>query len=356
MRLVRSFAVFCALALAALLMGGGPLPAPFSGAQPVLAATTLKAQFFLPKGHPLSKHLEQIYADIEKATNGEVKIQSFYASELVPLRQALDGLSNGTLDILVGPGNYYSGKIALGDISIMPLNFKHYTDRARAFYNEGIGKILNKVYSKHGIEVVAPYNYFTGEVVIVRKGVSVNSLADLKGLKLRVAGGELVQLVKALGAEPVFIAPPELYTGLQRGTVDGAIFPSNDLVLLKLHEVSSTVLLPDYIFSGPMMHFFMFNKAAFDGLSAANRQAIEKVLHQAALQDDRNSEGQLVAPFQAKAEAAGVKYVTLSAADIAASKAATDAARNAYIKYNTEQGNGAEAHQILNILDRLTAR
>ena len=352
-------ALLGALLLAALLVLAGipgtPSSGPLgSGATPALAVTTLKAQFFLPKGHPISKRLEQIYQEVEQATGGEVKFQSFYASELVPLREALDGLSRGTLDLLVGPGNYYSGKIAIADFGIMPFNFKSYADRSKAFYDEGVGEIVDKTFAKFGIAVPAPFDYFIGEEVLVRKGADVKGVDDLKGLKLRVAGGELIELVKALGAQPVFIAPPEVYTGLQRGTVDGAIFPAHDLRLLKLGEVVGTVVGPDYLFSGPMMHLFKFNKASWEALAPGVRGKVQVALKQAAQRDDANAERELTALYRADAEKAGVRFMTLPAAEIGKAKPATDTARKAYLQYNREQGNGAEAERILSILDRLS--
>jgi TRAP-type C4-dicarboxylate transport system substrate-binding protein len=346
-----------ALAAVFVLFGPGPtsrLPLLGGGAQPALAAKTLKAQFFLPKGHPIAKRLETIYGEIEKATGGEVKIQSFYASELVPLPQALDGLSRGTLDLLVGPGNYYSGKIAIADFGIMPLNFRSYADRSKAFYDKGLGDILAKVYGKIGVTVVAPYNYFIGEEVLVSKRTTVNKFEDLKGLKLRVAGGELIEMVKAMGAQPAFIAPPEMYTALQRGTVDGAIFPAHDLRLLKLSEVVGSVVGPDWLFSGPMMHLFKFNERSWEGLSGSEREQVRATLKAAALRDDANAEGELTGLYRDDAEKAGVRFITLPAAEIEKARAATRAGREAYLKYNQEQGNGAEARQVLSILDGLS--
>ena len=354
MRSIRPRALLGALLLAALLILAGIPATPLTAPAPALAATTLKAQFFLPKGHPISKRLAQIYEEVDKTTGGEVKIEGFYASELVPLREALDGLSKGTLDLLVGPGNYYSGRIAIADFGIMPFNFKSYADRGKAFYDEGVGELMDRAYNRFGITVQAPFDYFIGEEVLLRKGVAVHGVADLKGLKLRVAGGELIELVKHFGAQPVFIAPPEVYTGLQRGTVDGAIFPAHDLRLLKLEEVSGSVVGPDYLFSGPMMHLFLFNKVSWEKLSPDLRGKVHAALKAAALRDDANAERELTALYRAAAEKAGVRFITLSAAEIAKAKPATDAARKAYLQYNREQGNGAEAERILGILDRLS--
>jgi TRAP-type C4-dicarboxylate transport system substrate-binding protein len=346
-----------ALAAAFVLFGLGPssgVPLLGGGARPALAATTLKAQFFLPKGHPISKRLEAIYGEIEQATGGEIKIQSFYASELVPLRQALDGLAGGTLDLLVGPGNYYSGKIAIADFGIMPLNFRAYGDRSKAYYDKGMGDILDKVYGKIGVTVQAPFNYFTGEEVLVSKKVTVEKFEDLKGLKLRVAGGELIEMVKAMGAQPAFIAPPEMYTALQRGTVDGAIFPAHDLSLLKLSEVVGSVVGPDWLFSGPMMHLFKFNKRSWESLSPAVRAKVRDALQAAALRDDANAERELTALYRGAADQAGVRFITLPAPEVAKARVASVVGREAYLKYNEEQGHRDEARQVLSILDGLS--
>jgi TRAP-type C4-dicarboxylate transport system substrate-binding protein len=351
---IRLSSAIGAILLAAVLAIAGLLPLPLMGPPPAQAATTLKAQFFLPKGHPVSKRLEQIYGEIASATGAEVKIQGYYASELVPLPQALDGLSKGTLDLLVGPGAYYSGKIALADFGIMPLNFKRYADRSKAFYDEGVGEMLDQAFGKFGVTVVAPYNYYIGEDILLRKGVKVQRYEDLKGLKIRVAGGELIELVKAMGAQPVFIAPPEMYTAFQRGTVDGAIFPHHDLVPLKLHEVVDTVLGPDFLFSGPMMHFFKFNKGSWSRLSERQREQVRAVLKQAALRDDEHAKAELDDRFKAMAEKQGVKFTRLSDADVRKASAATDKARAAFLQYNREQGNGEAAERILKILDRLS--
>ena len=321
------------------------------------ADVTLKAQFFLPKPHPVSKRLAQIYQEIEAASGGKVKIQAFWAGELVPTPQALDGLSRGTLDILAGPGNYYSGKIALGDISIMPLNFKRAADRSKVFYDRGVGAILDGVYRKSvGVAIVAPFTDFIGEEWLVRKGLTVNSVADFKGQKVRVAGGELVELARALGGEPVFIPPPEAYTALQRRTIDGLIFPIHDLDLLKLKEVVGEAVGPSYLFSGPMMHYFMFNAKSWENLGPEVQAKIGDALRKAALHDDANVIKTLETPFRASAEKAGVKFVTLSGAEIQKAMKAVEVARNYYITKNKEQGNGAEAEKILKILDEVAGK
>ena len=78
------------------------------------------------------------------------------------------------------------------------------------------------------------------------------------------------------------------------------------------------------------------------------------MLRQAALRDDRNAEEELTALYRDSARQAGVKFITLSPAEIDKGRAASRAGREAYLEYNREQGRGAEAERILSILDRLS--
>lgn len=340
-------------ALLAFALGTGLGWAPEAPA----AEVALKAQFFLPKASPLSKRLADIYQEIEKASGGQVKIQAFWAGELVPTPQALDGLAKGTLDILVGPGNYYSGKIAIADIGIMPLNFKRAADRSKVFYETEVGALLDAVFRKAlKITVVGPFHYFIGEEWLIRKGVTVNRLDDLKGLKIRVAGGELVELVRALGAKPVFIPPPEVYTGLQRGTIDGAIFPIHDLEILKLKEVVGQSVGPDYLLSGPMMHLFKFNQASWQRIPADAQAKIREAIRRAAARDDATAIKDLETPYRERSKAAGVKFTTLSQADVDRAMEAVRIARDFYLTKNKEQGFGAEAEKILGILRQVAGQ
>jgi len=343
MRTCRTLsAVVVAVVLAVIL--------PWAPAAPA-ADVTLKAQFFLPKGHPISKRLADIYHTLEAASGGMVKIQAFWAGELVPTPQALDGLRKGTLDILVGPGNYYSGKIAIADVGIMPLNFKRPADRSKIFYETEVGAILDRIFRKsQQVTIAGPFNYFIGEEWLLRKGAHVAGVGDFKGQKVRVAGGELVELVRALGAKPVFIPPPEVYTGLQRGTIDAAIFPIHDLQLLKLKEVVGQAVGPDCLFSGPMMHLFAFNLASWNKLGAVVQGKVRDTLRTEAARDDARTVTELDTPYREQATAAGTKFVTLSEADVTRAMDAVRVAREYYVTKNKEQGAGAEAEKILAIL------
>jgi TRAP-type C4-dicarboxylate transport system substrate-binding protein len=96
--------------------------------------------------------------------------------------------------------------------------------------------VANKELERMGIKLVATYP-FSGQMLFCRKPVA--SLADLKGLKVRTGGPSLADLMKALGAQPVSMAFGEVYTALERGTVDCAITGSGSGNGVKWPEVTT---------------------------------------------------------------------------------------------------------------------
>jgi hypothetical protein len=96
--------------------------------------------------------------------------------------------------------------------------------------------VANKELEKLGIKLVATYP-FSGQMLFCRKPIA--SLADLKGLKVRINGPSAGDLVKALGGQPVSLAFGEVYTALERGTVDCGITGSGSGNGVKWPEVTT---------------------------------------------------------------------------------------------------------------------
>ena len=93
----------------------------------------------------------------------------------------------------------------------------------------------------------------------------VKSLADLKGLKMRI-GGFAGQVLQKLGAVPQQIAGGDIYPALEKGTIDAAewVGPYDDLKL-GFYKVAPYYYYPGWWEGGPTVHF-MFNKAQYDAL------------------------------------------------------------------------------------------
>ena len=207
----------------------------------VAGSQTAQAQEFVLKFGTLDSPTSIIgkgqkwYLDrVEELSNGRVKFEPYWSSSLVPSRQLLDALNTGISDVsFIIPG-YYPGKLPLLTVATLPTTYSDaYTfGKAMSDLVKQTPEIREQLAKWNARFLVSqpfpPYN------LISRK--PVKSIADMKGLKVRAFGAQ-AKLMKRLGAVPVGIPTPEVYTSLQRGAIDAGSYPPLLIVDFKLHEV-----------------------------------------------------------------------------------------------------------------------
>jgi TRAP-type C4-dicarboxylate transport system substrate-binding protein len=98
-----------------------------------------------------------------------------------------------------------------------------------------------------GVKVLGP-TYFGVRQVGLKPDKKITTPADLAGVKLRMPGGDAWQFLgKALGADPIAMAYPEVYTGLQTGAIDGQDNPLPNVENMKFYEVMSQIVLTSHL-------------------------------------------------------------------------------------------------------------
>ncbi len=154
-----------------------------------------------------------------KATNGRVEVTlSSWPERNVNGPEVLRLVRSGQVDIAAGPLTTVSGDVPLldgVDLAGMNIDIKQARKVADAML-----PVANKDLERLGIRLVATYP-FSGQMLFCRKPIA--GLADIKGLKVRTNGPSASDLVKSLGGQPVSLAFGEVYTALERGTVDCGI-------------------------------------------------------------------------------------------------------------------------------------
>jgi TRAP-type C4-dicarboxylate transport system substrate-binding protein len=144
---------------------------------------------------------------------------------------------SGQVEIATSPLTTVSGDVPLldgADLAGMNQNVAQARKVA-----EALVPAANKELEKLGIRIVATFPY-TGQTFFCRKPVL--SLADLSGLKVRVPGPSGGDLVKALGGIPVSLAFGEVYTALERGTLDCALTGAGSANAVKFTEVTTHMM------------------------------------------------------------------------------------------------------------------
>lgn len=287
--------------------------------------------------------------EVEKASGGKIKFERHWAGEPLPAKEALDGLSMGVVDLLCGFPPYYSGKVAIADISAMPKNFKTPEDVYDLWWNSPMGKLINDVYEKRAkVKVLFPIIFAPENFQVAKRAKKVRHFEDFKGMKIRAGGGMLMETVKAIHASPVHTHGGEYYTAMQRGIVDAGLMTTYSLETYKIWEVSDQVVNPP-IMNNCWAAVYM-NKASWDKLSPE----MQKILVDSAKElqpkwtDHMNSDD---ARITKKSKEKGVEFYVLPKEDQKKMWNATDKVWDIYIEKCAKQGSEKEAKQVRRIVN-----
>jgi TRAP-type C4-dicarboxylate transport system substrate-binding protein len=316
----RFFLVVCAISLVACLM-----PAPSSGAD----AIRLKYANFSPPTHGLSVLSDQWCKELEKRTNGRVKVAYFPAGTLVSANQTYDGVVKGIVDIGFSIMSYTPGRMPLSEVIVLPLGYKsgaQATRMANAFYN----KFKPKEYD----DVKLFYLHAHGPGFFHTK-TPVNKIEDLKGLRIK-SDANTSKVVAAAGGTPTTMPMLETYDALKRGLADGVLLPIETLKGWKFGEVCKYT----YINHGNAYgngFFIAMNKERWNALPKDIQQIIDKLNEewfekQTKVWNDMDDEGR---EFATKT---GHKIVNASADEEAKMTARMMPLLDAYVKSMKEKG------------------
>ena len=252
-------------------------------AKPAIAQSMPDVKWRLSSTFP--KSLDTLYGASEAfsryvsdATDGKFQIQPFAAGEIVGTFQAFDAVSSGTVEMIHGPGYYYVGKdptfAVFADIPF-GLNARQKT----AWLNHGGGnELVNEYLAKFNVHAIPGGNTGTQMGGWFRK--EIKSVADLQGLKFRIAG-IAGQVLSKLGAVPQQIAGGEIYPALERGTIDAAewVGPYDD-EKLGFAKVAPFYYYPGFWEGGPTVHFWVA-KGKWEELPKSYKAVVENAASRA---------------------------------------------------------------------------
>ncbi|MCD4715126.1 MAG: TRAP transporter substrate-binding protein [Desulfobacterales bacterium] len=222
----KIFLFFLVAAVGIAFMTVAPLP---SQAAPI----KLTYSCFFPPKHIQSKLAESWCREVEKRTNGRVKVEYYPAGTLTKAKQCYDGVVTGLSDIGFSVLAYTRGRFPVLAAIDLPMGYTSgmaATQVVMDFYKEFNPKEVQ--------DTKVMYLHSHGPGLVHTKDKPVKKLEDMKGLKLRGHGtSALVQ--KALGATPVAKPMPECYQMIQKGVVEGASYPFEANKGWRLGEVTN---------------------------------------------------------------------------------------------------------------------
>ena len=233
-----------------------------------LAQTTMKINISTAQNSHQGVAIDTFAKEVAARTNGRYKIETFYNGSLGGERESVEAVQLGTQALTftsTGPVPNFVPDTKILDVPFLFRDKAH----ARAVLDGPIGAELLQKFDAKGMKaLVWAENGFRHMTNSKR---AVNTPEDLKGLKMRTMENPVhVAAYKGLGIVTTPMAFPEVFTALQQGTVDGQENPLSVIMAAKFDQVQKHLSLTGHVYS-PCI--FLMNKASFDKLSAADKQA-----------------------------------------------------------------------------------
>lgn len=253
------------LVLATSLWAWLPLPA---GAQ-----TTLTMSSWVPPNHPLTKELLPGWAaEVEKATNGRVKLQMLPKHPSAP-PGTFDAVREGLVDVSFVTASYTPARHVMPMLAELPGGGASAEINSVAYWRIH-QKYLDKVGEYKGVKLLGVFTHGPGYMYNIKR--PIEKLEDLAGLKVRTGGGIADEMARALGASAFVKPAPESYELLSSGVADGVFFPGESPASFKLEKlIKYATLFPGGFYSSAF-GFFM-NEERWNKLPKEDQQAIDKV-------------------------------------------------------------------------------
>ncbi len=232
---------------------------------------------------------EQLCRRVAELTGDKFQIRAFAAGEIVPGLQVLDAVSQGTVECGHSASYYYVGKnLAFAFDTCLPFGLTARMQNAWMYAGGGL-KLTRELFREHNL-----INFPGGSTGVQMGGWfrrEIKSVADLKGLKMRIPGlGG--QIMAELGVVPQTLAGGDIYPALERGALDATewVGPYDD-EKLGFYKIAKHYYYPGWWEGGPQISFYVHLKK-WQELPALYRAAFEVAAAEA--------HGQMLADYDAR--------------------------------------------------------
>jgi TRAP-type transport system periplasmic protein len=246
-----------------------PTPTPAPAPAEVI---NLKFTHHDPPDGPGGKACADWASQLEKATNGKVKVTMYTAESLAKGKATVDAVLSGMADIGWSLTGFYAGRFPLYDLITMPtigINSSAAGSTAAWHIYQNFPEV-QKEFADY--KVIILHTHQGAPIGTAKK--QVKTLEDLQGMKIRATAGGALDWLKAAGASPVMLTPGDIYISMQKGIIDGWTIDMIGAEGFKLHEVTDFYTRPYYYANA---FFVIMNKNKYNGLPADVKAAIDKL-------------------------------------------------------------------------------
>lgn len=274
------------------------IAAAAAGPAAAQAQTKLKWAHVYETSEPFHKYSVWAGEEIKKRTNGKYEITVFPASTLGKEADINQGLTLGTVDIVLTGASFAGRSYTPLAITYFPFIFRD-AEHQLKFATSDVFKELAKGYDDKTGNHITALNYYGARHVTSSANRPVAKPEDMKGLKIRVPDAPAyLAFPRALGANATPIAFAEVYLALQNGTVDAQENPLPTIEAKKFYEVQKNISLTGHIVDSLLT---IVSGNLWSRLSADEKKIFTDVMQEAAEKTGREiiaSEARLVEEFK----------------------------------------------------------
>src|SRR6476660_1927801 len=218
------------------------------GSGAALAQTKLKWAHVYETSEPYHKWSVWAAGEIEKRTGGRHHIDVFPASSLGKESDINQGLTLGTVDMIISGLSFAARTLPRFGVGYYPYTFRDGDHLVKWASSDAFKQLADEYRQKTGIQVTAMTYYGTRHTTSNR---AFTDCTGMKGLKMRVPDvPAYLALPKSCGANPTPIAFAEVYLALQNGTVDAQENPLTTIEAKKFYEVQKAIMMTSHIVDG----------------------------------------------------------------------------------------------------------
>ena len=266
----------------------------------VAAQTKLKWAHVYETSEPFHKWSVWSADEIKKRSNGRYDIQVFPASSLGKEADINQGLTLGTIDIVLTGASFAGRSYQPLAVSYFPFIFRD-AEHQLKYAKSDVFKELAKGYDDKTGNHITALNYYGARHVTSSAAKPITKPEDMKGLKIRVPDAPAyMAFPKSLGANATPIAFAEVYLALQSGTVDAQENPLPTIEAKKFYEVQKNISLTGHIVDSLLT---VVSGQLWAKLSAEDKKIFNDVMQEAAEKTGREiiaAETRLVDEFKKK--------------------------------------------------------
>ncbi|TAH42349.1 MAG: TRAP transporter substrate-binding protein [Betaproteobacteria bacterium] len=272
---------------------------------------TMKLGIQNPKGHPAELGAQKLAEVAAAKSGGKMKIKVFPGGQLGGDAQTVSALQGGTVEMTILNSGILGAQVKDFEVFDFPFMFANSAE-ADAVLDGPFGKNLHQKLEAKGIVGLGYWELGFRNLTNNRR--SVQKVDDIAGLKLRVIPNPInLDWVKALGANPVPLAFPEVYTGLETRAIDGQENPVTVIHANKFNEVQKYLTLTRHQYNPQSI---IVSKKVWDKLSADEKKILSEAAAEA-IQYERKVTREQEAQALDALKKAGMEVTELPAAEVA---------------------------------------